>query len=501
MLGHSRRVSPIIALLVAAAVLSTLSIGRAQGPTLVRDAARVERAASIRTALQQGLNYVPGELLVRFRSPLAGFANAQALSVLRTTVTPTNLRWIGNVLHLRRLSVDVLRAAEDLARQPEVAWAQPNYIDRPDSTPNDPGFSRQWNLPLINVPSAWDINTGAGRDVVIAVLDTGFTTTEGTFDFRIWDGAGFAFFPVPIARSTEFNFANVMEQVDLQPFGGWFNNSGPISFDADGHGMHVAGTIAQRTNNGDGFAGVANGARLLPIKVCFSPWDVQLADGFDGFPGFVPPTFGGCDSVAIVEGIRHAADSGAKVLNLSLGGPVPRPAYLDALQYAVSRGAFVAVSAGNDALMGNPTHYPAAYAAQINGVMSVAAVTPSLERALYSSFGNHVEIAAPGGPGSAGALTAQILQIAPNQVDLSIFRLAPAFNRYQELGISGTSMASPHVAAVAALLYSQGVRAPAAIEAVIRATARDLGPAGRDDDFGFGLIDARAAIFGRGVGR
>ena len=492
----------VLYFVVAALLIAFFVNGRAQSPGLMRDTTRLERAARIRQAFTQGVGYVPGEVLVRFRLPLAGFENARALSVLRTTIAPSNLRWIGEVLHLRGLSVDALQAAEDLARQPEIAWAQPNYITRPDSTPNDPGFSRQWNFPAINLPGAWDINSGAGADVVVAVLDTGFTTSEGTFDFRLWNGLAFQEFPVPMARAADFNHSRVLPPVDLQPFGGWVGPDGQdINFDADGHGTHVAGTIAQQTNNSNGFAGAASGVRLMPIKVCFSVWDVQLADGHDGFPGFVSPTFEGCDTASIIEGIRLAADSGAKVINLSLGGSIAQPGELDALRYAVSRGAFVAIAAGNDALTGNPPHFPAAYAPDIPGVMAVAAVTPSLERAPYSNFGSYIEIAAPGGPGSSGPATSQVFQMTANQADLSLSRLSPAFNRYQELGISGTSMATPHVAAVAALLYSQGVRAPAAIEAVIRATARDLGPAGRDNDFGYGLVDARAAIFGRGVRR
>jgi serine protease len=135
--------------------------------------------------------------------------------------------------------------------------------------------------------------------------------------------------------------------------------------------------------------------------------------------------------------------------------------------------------------------------------MSVAAITPSRDRALYSTSGSYVEIAAPGGAGSTGASAEQVWQMAPNRTDLinAPARLAPAFNRYDSLGISGTSMASPHVAALAALLYSQGVTRPSSIEAAIRRFAVDLGPQGKDDEFGYGLIDARATLRGLGVAR
>lgn len=485
---------------VAASVL--MSSGRAQEPDFIRrDPVRVVRAQALRQAIAQGLPYVPGEVLVRFATGTAPARATGALSVLRTSMSSSNARWIGEVLHLTGLSnVDAVRAAEDLARQPEVIYAQPNYLMRRTSVPNDPGYGQQWNLPAINAPQAWDINRAAAAGVTVAVIDGGLTTTDGQFPFRIWTGTGFGIFQVPFAKADDFDHARVLRGVDLQLFGGWVSPAGePLVFDAGGHGTHVSGTIAQQTNNGSGFAGLASGATLLPIKACFEPWDAQLANGYDGVPLFVSASFSGCETSAIVEGIRYAADQGAKVINLSLGGPSPTPAILEALQYAVGRGTFVAIAAGNEALEGNPVDYPSFYAPSIDGVMSVAAVTRSRQRALYSTFGSYVEIAAPGGAGSFGPASEQIFQIGPNQSDLSIFRPAPAFTRYGTQPFSGTSMAAPHVSALAALLYSQGVTSPAAIEAAIKRFAIDLGNPGRDDDFGYGLIDARATLRGLGI--
>ena len=170
---------------------------------------------------------------------------------------------------------------------------------------------------------------------------------------------------------------------------------GPVR-DLDGHGTHVAGTVLQETNNGVGLAGIAYNARLLPLKACLARWDIQILLGAAGIPGFMDGD-GWCETAAVAAAIRYAADSGAQVINVSIGGPTPSPIYLDALRYAVQRGAFVAISAGNDAEEGNPVEYPAAYAAQIDGVMAVGAVGPSGKRAFYSNTGPHVEIAAPGG--------------------------------------------------------------------------------------------------------
>ena len=152
-------------------------------------------------------------------------------------------------------------------------------------------------------------------------------------------------------------------------------------------------------------------ARLLSIKSCTSYWDEQFAMSALGIPGFADPDSDGvCVTSDVLEGIRFAADNGAKAINLSLGGLRPAPAYQDALNYAVSHGAFAAVAMGNEFEEGNPTEYPAAYAPGIGGVMSVGAVGRSLRRAYYSNTGTHLEISAPGGDDRDGGLAGVIFQ-------------------------------------------------------------------------------------------
>ncbi|HXW06367.1 MAG TPA: S8 family serine peptidase [Vicinamibacterales bacterium] len=474
----------------------------AQEPPLIRfEASDTVRWRATLQALQDGLPYVPGELLVRFNPDADPGEHARALSVLRTDVRASNVRWIGDVVHLHGLGdVDPVRAAEDLQRQPEVIYAQPNYIRPLKSRPNDPNYAQQWHFDAIDLPRAWDINPGGRDDVIVAVLDSGLSTTTATFGFRIWNGEAFQVFGVPFAQIEDFDHARVRRGREFAFGLQWITPSGEnLVFDADGHGSHVAGTIAQQTNNGIGFAGVAHATTILPVKVCWSYWDLQLALGAEGSRGFAPADFNGCDDSAIVEGLRYAADNGARVINMSLGGEPPAPALEEALEYAVSRGAFVSIAAGNEALEGNPTSYPAAYAPDIDGVVAVGAVTRASTRARYSNFGPYVELVAPGGDGAAQANA--VWQMAPDQDDLAFELLSPRFDRFQSLGINGTSMAAPHVAGVAALLYSQGITNPAAIEAALKRFARDLGPAGRDDEYGHGVVDARAALRGLGVVR
>jgi serine protease len=463
----------------------------------VHDSGRLQ---ALLTALEQGLPYVPGEVLVRFKPGTETWQQASVLRVLRTGVDNENSRWIGDVLHIRSSEIaDPEHASLLLRSQPEVLYAQPNYLSHNKTVPNDSNFSAQWNFQAINLPTAWDINPGGRPDVLVAVIDSGLTTVDNTFGFRIWDGRAFRIFGVPFAKMADFDHARVKVGREFVG-GGWFTSAGePVLFDADGHGTHVAGTIAQQTNNNQGYAGIAYGTTLLPLKVCVAYWDLQLAVGAAGVPGFLPPDASGCSTDAIVQALRHAADNGAKIINVSIGGTNPNPAERDALQYAVSKGAFVSIAAGNEAQEGNPTVYPAAYAADIDGVMAVGAVNRRLTRASYSTFGSYVEIVAPGG--GDGPEADDIWQMGPLQSDLSPFLLAPRFDRSQALGIEGTSMAAPHVAGVAALLYSQGITRPAAIEQALKRFARDLGAKGRDDEYGAGLIDPRSTLRGLGLAR
>jgi serine protease len=226
-----------------------------------------------------------------------------------------------------------------------------------------------------------------------------------------------------------------------------------------------------------------------------------------GGTGFVPIDSGGCPISAVGLGIRYAANNGAKVINLSLGGDSPSTTEQEAINYAVGKGVFVAMAAGNEYENGNPTEYPAAYGPSINGAMAVAATNRSGNRAYYSNTGSYIEIAAPGGDSrdsdakGSGFIWQSTLTLASSDPS---FVFIPRFDTYDQVGYSGTSMATPHVCGVAALLMSQGITSPGAVEDAIKKSAKFLGmPSASDktrsDEFGAGLIQARAALLGMGV--
>jgi serine protease len=470
------------------------------------------RARALLDARQRGLDYVPGEVIVKFRDGIAGVTRQRALSALRSRPSVNDLEWHGDVALLTDVTEpDAHLLAHQLRQQREVEYAEPNYLIRikpvgervkldvaadaePAATPNDPFYtSHQWNFSALNMPRAWDINSGATSDIVVAVVDTGVTTVNQTFNFPFWNGSEIQTIAMPFSISPGMSTSRLTRPRDIV-----FERT---VLDLDGHGTHVASTIAETTNDMMRTAGIAYNAQIMPVKVCTAYWDEQIDRSRRNIPGRAPEDAAGCSTADIALGIRYAADEGAKVINISLGGPNPSMALRDAIDYAVRRGAFVAIAMGNDFEDDNPIIYPAKYAELFQGAMSVAAVGRSLAiRAEYSGTGSHCEITAPGGDFSLDGPPGLIYQTMLDEP--SHTASAPAFTSYPIIGIQGTSMASPHVAGLAALIMSQrpGIT-PAQVEGVIRATAKDIGAPGKDDEFGYGLIQPRNALFGQGIRR
>lgn len=359
----------------------------------------------------------------------------------------------------------VRETVQELQSDPAVAYARPNYIAHASSLqPDDPSFDRQWNFTGsfgINMPEAWELaaQRGApgGRGAVVAVLDTGVAYER----FR-----GFRRAP------------------DLQRFSSGYDfvDSDRHPNDQNGHGTHVAGTIAQSTDNGRGTAGIAYGAKIMPVRVL----DAE----------------GAGDTFSIARGIRFAARRRVDVINLSLefDGSVRAaqvPDIVSALRFARRRGVIVVAAAGNQA------DDLVAYPARAPNVVGVAATTIRGCQADYSNAGRHVDLAAPGG-GADAANT-------DNEYDLSVCRpdrtgpfvlqqtFTTSVRRFGlPRGYEGTSMAAPHVSGVAALVMASGALgenpSPLAVERRLEETARDAGRPGFDNRYGHGLLDAAAAL-------
>lgn len=358
-----------------------------------------------------------------------------------------------------------------LQAQPNVRYAAPDALAHASAfIPNDPGLSGQpggwqllqWNFLAqfgINAPDAWQnlINAGVpgGKGVVVAVLDTGvaFCTSSR--------------FP----RSPDFRGPTFVRGFDFIN-----NNSSPC--DRNGHGTHVAGTIAEKVNNGIGLTGLAYGARIMPVRV--------LNNRGEG------------DAVAISKGIRWAAKHGAQVINMSLEFGIgirawQIPDVLSAIRFAHKKGAVIVSASGNEAAR------IVSYPARANNVIAVGATTEHRCLADYSNTGQGLDIVAPGG--GADAPDDTNLACDPfGQAGRDIFQMTfvGSTRRFGfPTGFEGTSMAAPHVSATAALIIASRLLgpkpSPEAVENRLEVTAQDLGRPGFDPIYGAGLVDAAAA--------
>ena len=303
--------------------------------------------------------------------------------------------------------------------------------------PDDPSYlaGQQWGLEQVRAPQAWFISTG--HAVTVAIVDTGADLTHPDLVGSLWVNVDEV-----AGNGLDDDGNGCVDDVHGCDFAD--GDGSPV--DGHGHGTHVAGIVGAETNNGIGVAGMGWGVRVMPVRV--------LDDAGSG----------GVWSVS--EGIRYAADNGARVINLSLGGYSGGQGLQDAIRYAQGKGALVIAAAGNDNL--SLPFYPAFY----DGVVGVAATDNADQKAGFSNYGSFVDIAAPG-------------------VDIYSTMLRPV--AYKEM--SGTSMAAPMVSGLAALIWTRFPSVTASqVAAAIQNSAEDLGSAGWDAYFGWGRIHAADAL-------
>jgi len=336
---------------------------------------------------------------------------------------------------------------KEYRKRADVEYAEPNYIAYALMTPNDPHYKYQWHLdnPVyggIQMEKAWDISTGSSS-VVVAIVDTGIAYENYGKYCQAPDLANTCFVQ-------GYDFVN--------------NDSHPN--DDNNHGTHVAGTVAQSTNNNLGVAGIAFKTCLMPVKVLDKKGSGSYAN--------------------VANGIRYAADHGAKVINLSLGGGSSSDTLKEAVKYAYEKGVTVIAACGNENV--SSCLYPAAYD---DYVIAVGATQYDESKAPYSNYGASLDLVAPGGN----------IKVDQNKDGYGDGVLQQTFADSSQLCsfgyyfFQGTSMASPHVAGVSALLLASGrATGPDEVRNLLQTTADDLGSPGRDNIYGWGLVNAAAAL-------
>ncbi len=360
------------------------------------------------TAWAQKPPWAQGRILVQAR---VGVSDAELDDVL----FEHGGRRLGALHQIRVHVVSVPPRAEEavaraLSKHPKIAFAEPDALIPPDDTiPNDPKYASQWHLPLMKAPAAWDYTLGDG--VVAAVLDTGVDGTHPDFVGKL----------VP----------------------GWnmYDNNADTS-DVYGHGTNVAGVIGAAANNAVGVASLAWNTKIMPVRI-------SQPDGYAYYS-------------TIASGLTWAADHGARVANISYM-VTGSSTVTSAANYFRQKGGLVFASAGNTGAFESTPENPA--------IISVSATTSTDTKASWSSYGNFVDVAAPG----SGILTTA--------------------RGGDYASVSGTSFSSPAAAAVGALLFSLNPSlSPDQVERLLEETAVDLGTAGWDTFYGHGRVDAQAAV-------
>jgi len=396
----------------------------------------VPETPSVRPAPDWLAPHVPGQLLVKFAdaspSGVAALAAQTGMSV-QSAIPQLGIAVVE--APGTGTNAEMAATAAMLEANPAVEWAEPNYTFTIDAVPNDPNYPTQASyLNRLEMPAAWDFTTGRS-DVVIAILDTGVTLAQPDLAAGIWTN------PLEIPDNGIDDDANGF----IDDVHGWnFPDGNNQIFDDHGHGTHVSGIAAARINNSIGIAGMAGDATIMPVDV------------FGGGVGTYED---------LIRAIIYATDNGARVINMSLGASSYSRGEEAAVDYAWNHGVVVVAAAGNTGR--NTYHYPAAHP----NTIAVAATDASDNRAGFSTYGDFVDVAAPG------------------------VNILSTLRSGDYGGMSGTSMASPHVAGLAGLLFSLNPQLTnAQVRELIEKNVDDLGTTSWDPYFGSGRINARKAL-------
>ncbi len=409
------------------------------------------------------VEYAPGEVLVKFKESVSKQKMAEIYSGVGTSVLSDHQ---GGVKKLRvPAGMTEHEFVSRLEQDPNVEYAELNTKCHAFMTPNDPYYSPyQWHFPKINCPAAWDVSTGSG--VVVGILDSGIAYE----DFTI---------PSYERSKVQSGVTTYMQAPDLAgtafTSGYDFINSDSHPNDNNGHGTHVAGTVAQTTNNSYGVAGMAFNCTLMPVKVLDNT--------------------GSGTAQTLADGLYWATDHGVQVINMSLGwspGYNPGSTVQNAIQYAYNHGVVLVASSGNDGV--SPVSYPAAY----SEVIAVGATRYDDNLAYYSQYGSAQEVVSPGGD----------MNVDQNGDGYGDGVLQQSFDPYDpgppvtlanptSFGwwfYIGTSQAAPHVSALVAMMIANNQTGIENIRNILHETAVDLGSSGWDQTYGYGRIDAYAAL-------
>lgn len=345
-------------------------------------------------------------------------------------------------------ALEFVEADQVATQKPEKESAvTDSFAVKADNVVNDDYFDKQYALPNMHVPEAWNLAQGDGA--VVAVIDTGVETSHGDLDAQLVPGYD-AF--------SHHDGPNAGDVSKLNYFMSTYK-----------HGTHVAGIIAAETNNNKGIAGIAPHAKIMPIKIFpdFSDWIQSLLE---------PDEDANATIISVLaDGIVWAVDHGANIINMSLSVTEKSATLERAVQYALEHNVTVVVAAGNQRHLDNARNELAA----IDGVIGVGAVDEANDVAFFSNSGDYVDVAAPG---------VDILSTVPSFLGLKGY-----------INMTGTSMAAPQVAGVAALIlskYGADVATPEFITHKLEETALDKGDPGRDDLYGYGVVDAYRALGG-----